>query len=107
MDERRKYPRVKARVPVEIYVDGSDTPLRSATLDLSVGGCYIETMFAFPKGTRLELKLAVADTLVIEAEVATCDPQVGNGIVFRRMLPGDVEALRAFIEAQSSTETLE
>jgi hypothetical protein len=107
MDERRKYPRVKARVPVEIYVQGSETPLRGATLDLSVGGCYIETMFPFAEGTRLELKLAVADTLVIEAEVATCDPQVGNGIVFSRMLPEDIETLRKFMESQLSNERTE
>jgi hypothetical protein len=107
MDERRKYPRVKTRVPVEIYVEEGETPLRGATLDLSVGGCYIETMFPFPKGARLELKLAVADTLLIEAEVATCDPQVGNGIVFRRMLPEDVEALRKFIEGDASSKTNE
>ncbi len=105
MDERRKYPRVKARVPVEIHVEGTDSPLRGATLDLSVGGCYIESMFPFPKGTKLELRLAVADTLVIEAEVATCDPQVGNGVVFSRMLPEDVEALRTFIESQTTDET--
>ena len=107
MDERRKYPRVKARVPVEIYVDGADTPLRCATLDLSVGGCYIESMLPFPKGTRLELKLAIADTLVIEGVVTTCDPQVGNGIAFSRMLPEDVEALRSFIEGQASSERTE
>jgi hypothetical protein len=101
MDERRKYPRVKVRVPVEIHVEGSDTPLRSTTLDLSVGGCYIESIFPFPKGTKVELKVALADTLLIKGEVATCDPQVGNGILFIRMLPEDMQALRTFIEGQA------
>jgi len=31
--------------------------------------------------------------------VVTCDPQVGNGIKFTKMLPEDIEHLRAYVVA--------
>jgi PilZ domain len=97
--ERRENPRLKIKVPVELYLEGKDSPYRGATSDLSLHGCYIETIFPFSVGTALELKLQVNGTLLAMATVATCDPQVGNGIKFTRMLPEDVEELRAFLEA--------
>jgi hypothetical protein len=98
--ERRENQRVKIQVPVEFYLEGKGTPYRSATSDLSLHGCYIETIFPFPVGTVLELKLQVNGTLLALATVATSDPQVGNGIKFTRMLPEDVDELRAFLDAQ-------
>ena len=74
-------------------------PFRCATSDLSLHGCYIETMFPFAIGTVLELKLQIDGTLLVLAAVVTSDPQVGNGLHFTRMLPEDVEELRAFLEA--------
>lgn len=39
------------------------------------------------------------DHVLVAATVVTCDPQVGNGIKFVRMLPEDREALEAFLKA--------
>lgn len=97
--ERRENPRFKITVPVELYLEGKDTPYRTATSDLSLHGCYIETIFPFPVGTVVELKLQLTGTLLVLATVATSDPQVGNGIKFTRMLPEDVDELRAFLDA--------
>jgi hypothetical protein len=97
--ERRDDARVKVKVPVELYLEGNDMPYRCATSDLSLHGSYIETMFPFPIGTVLELKLQINGTLLVLAAVVTSDPQVGNGLHFTRMLPEDVEELRAFLEA--------
>jgi PilZ domain-containing protein len=102
--ERRNDQRVKAKIPVEIYLEGSDLPLRGATSDLSLHGCYIETVFPFPLGTLLDLKLQIDGTLLVQATVATCDPQVGNGIQFTRMLPEDIDELKAFIAAAEKAE---
>jgi len=96
--ERRKHPRFKVGLSVEVHAEGSDTPLRCATSDISLGGCYIESMYPFPVGTCLELKLQVSDTLLIFAKVVTCDPQFGNGIQFTKMLPEDREQLSKFLD---------
>jgi len=92
-------------VPVEIYLEGNDAPLRGATSDLSLHGCYIESIFPFALGTTLELKLQVNGTLLVIATVATCDPQVGNGLKFTSMLDEDVEELRTFLAAAEKEAT--
>jgi c-di-GMP-binding flagellar brake protein YcgR len=102
--ERRSDPRVKIKVPVEIYLEGNDTPLRGATSDIALHGCYIESVFPFPVGTVLDLKLQIDGTLLVQAKVVTCDPQVGNGIHFVKMLPEDIEELKAFIAAAEKAD---
>jgi len=101
---RRDSARFKISVPVEMNLEGSATPIRGATSDLSGGGCYIETMFPFPAGTALDLKLQLENTLLIAARVVTCDPQFGNGIQFTKMLPEDREELEAFLKATEEAQ---
>ena len=103
-NDRRKYARTKLRVPVEIETDAGGSPIRGATADLSLSGCYIETIFPFPIGTNLHLQLSIETTILIVATVVTCDPQVGNGIRFIRMLPEDREALKAFVETAQQAQ---
>ena len=97
--ERRKHPRFTVSVPVEVHAEGSDTPIRCTTSDLSLGGCYIESMYPFPVGATLDLRLQLENTLLIEAKVVTSYPQVGNGMEFRRILPEDRAELKAFLDA--------
>lgn len=98
--ERRDNARIKVKVPVELHLENSDAPFRTATTDLSLLGCYIESMYPFPLGTVLEIKLQLTETLLVLGSVVTCDPQVGNGIQFTKMLPEDIEELRTFLDAQ-------
>lgn len=104
MVERRKNPRFKISVPVEIHTETSTAPLRCATSDLSLDGCYVESMYPFPVGTCLDLKLEAGGTLVISARVVTSDPQFGNGIQFLRMLPEDRVMLMKFLETVAKQE---
>lgn len=97
--ERREHQRLKLKVPIELYTENNSSPIRGATSDLSLTGCYIETIFPLRVGTQLEIKLQLEGTVVLMGTVVTSDPQVGNGIHFTRMLPEDVEELRRFLEA--------
>ncbi len=101
--ERREYPRLKLRVPFELRVEGNEMCNRGETSDLGLGGCYIETVFPLPMNTTLDLTLQIGATVVVVGRVVTCDPNVGNGIRFTRMLPEDREELRAFLEAATVT----
>jgi len=103
--ERRVYPRIKVRVPIEMHTEETTFPIRGATSDLSVTGCYIDTQFPLPVGTALELKLQLEGTLLVLGTVVTCDPQVGNGISFNRMLPEDMDELHAFIESKQKEQS--
>jgi c-di-GMP-binding flagellar brake protein YcgR len=102
---RRAYPRLKTSVPIELCLEDSQSPIRGATADISLTGCYIETIFPMPVGTNLELRLRLDDTLLVLATVVTSDPQVGNGIQFNKMLPEDIAELRAFLEAAEKETT--
>jgi c-di-GMP-binding flagellar brake protein YcgR len=104
--DRRRYPRIKVSVPVEIRADGAACAVHGATLDLSLGGCYFETIFPLPVGTELDLKLQIDTSLPISAVVVTCDPQVGNGIKFTKMLPEDRKALEAFLKTAEQQRSL-
>ncbi len=95
---RRKHPRFKIKVPIEFQPERSGT-LVGATADLSLEGCYLEMMFTFPIGTKLEVSLQVGRTVRAKAIVVTRDLQVGNGIKFIGMLPQDQDALRSYLDA--------
>ncbi len=105
MVERRKHPRFKVSVPVEIHTEGSAAPIHCATSDLSLDGCYIESMYPFPAGTKLELRLEAGDTLLIAAKVITCDPQFGNGIHFEKILPEDLDTLTKFLDEVAAQQS--
>jgi c-di-GMP-binding flagellar brake protein YcgR len=85
--ERRRYPRVKAKVPVELLCSG-ESQMRGATDEISLCGCYIETMFTMDVGTKLGLVFSLnQDRVKANGIVATKHPQVGNGIDFTDMDP--------------------
>ena len=84
--EKRRHPRRKVPIQIELHLEGGAAPLRTATSETSLGGCYVETMFTLAVGTLLTMTLWLGDDKVItECRVATCFPQVGNGIEFTGM----------------------
>jgi hypothetical protein len=97
--EKRDSTRIKVKVPVELFIPGGDLPHRGATSDLSETGCYVESIYPFPVGTVFEMSLQLDETVLALGTVATCDPQVGNGIKFTKMLPEDMAHLRTYVEA--------
>ena len=85
--ERRRYPRVKAAIPVELTCAGK-SPMRTATDEISLCGCYIEMMFTIDVGTKLGVVFSLNQERVgAEGLVVTKHPQVGNGIEFIEMSP--------------------
>lgn len=97
-EDRRRYPRVKARIPVELRSHAATAPMRTATDEISLCGCYIESMFTMDIGTKVELVFSLAGTKICGGGVvATKYPQVGNGIDFVSMAPEDRLKLHAFI----------
>jgi hypothetical protein len=52
--ERRRYPGVKAKTPIELLYSGK-AQMRTATDEIRLCGCYIETLFTMDVGTKLAL----------------------------------------------------
>jgi len=104
-DEKREHTRLKLRVPVELQAEGSKSPIRTSTADLSLSGFYVEMIFTLDLETPLDIKLQVGDSTVLAVgRVVTCDRTVGNGILFTRMLPEDREDLEHFLQAAEAEE---
>ena len=103
--DRREHPRVKVRATVELRREGNEVPIGGATSDMSLGGCYIEMMFTLAKDTKLDITIKIDGTLLALGMVVTCDPNVGNGIKFTKMLPEDREELRRYLEAAQASES--
>jgi|SRR5579864_1950761 len=102
-NERRRHPRLKVHVPVEIRIRDEAAPLRLSTDDISLCGCYVETMFTLELGTKVEMTLWVNDEPILtKAEVATKYPQLGNGFNFLGMSHDDLLKLGAFITTHAS-----
>lgn len=102
MENHRSYDRIKANIPIEFTPEGSKTPVRTSLADISLSGCYIETMFTLPVGTKLQVLLTLSRPLLVHAVVVTNTPQVGNGIRFESLGPADEEELRTFIESAAA-----
>ena len=95
--ERRRYPRVKAKIPVELRCSGA-APMRTSTDEISLCGCYIETMFTMDVGTKLGLVFSLKEKQIrAEGVVTTRYPQVGNGVEFIDLAPQDRLKLGEFI----------
>lgn len=102
--ERRRYPRVKAKLPVELLCSNMPT-MRTATDEISLCGCYIETMFTMDVGTKLALVFSIKDEKIgTNGVVATKYPQVGNGIDFVDIAPQDRLKLSEFISGCEQDE---
>jgi hypothetical protein len=96
--ERRRFPRVKVAIPLELRFAGGTAPLRVTTNEISLSGCYVETMFTVDVGTQLTMVFWLGDQKVsAKGVVATRYPQVGNGIDILEMSPADRSKLEQFL----------
>jgi c-di-GMP-binding flagellar brake protein YcgR len=103
--ERRRHPRCKVAVQLELHPHGMAAPFRTTTSDISPGGCYVETMFALEIGTTLKIKLWLDSvTLSTTGIVTTRHPQVGNGIQFTNIEDEDVRKLEQFLTDHAVAE---
>jgi c-di-GMP-binding flagellar brake protein YcgR len=101
----QRHQRYQVAVQVELYPEGATAPLRTATTETSLGGCYVETMFTFPVGTLLGLTLWLGDKKVTtRCRVATCFPQVGNGLEFVGLGADNQKQLERFLAENETHE---
>jgi len=77
--------------------------LSARTSELGLGGCYVDALNPFPKGTLVELRI-LRDQGVFEtkAKVVYCDPRFGMGLAFTEMTPDQRSLLEAWLAAMVS-----
>jgi hypothetical protein len=59
-EDRRRHPRIKCFVAVELRLDGATTPIWGNLSNFSVGGCLVETARPVKPGAKVEIGLWVA-----------------------------------------------
>jgi hypothetical protein len=82
----------------EVTELSSGTLLAARTSELGIGGCYVDALNPFPKGTLVGLRI-LRDQGVFEtkAKVVYCDPRFGMGLAFTEMKSDQRSILEAWL----------
>ena len=98
--ERRKHARYFTSFEIEIKDMESSFPIRGATTDVSLGGCYVATIFPLAAGSQILFTLFVAgENIKGRGSVQTCHPGVGMGIRFIDLSDRDKLLLEKYLHA--------
>jgi len=101
--ERRRFPRFPFVADVEISAVESKTKLQARLSDLSLDGCYLDTLHPPPLGTQLRLRVKAGEkSFECLGKVRFCAPGLGMGIEFARMPAQDWQKLAAVVESLAS-----
>lgn len=93
--ERRGDMRCSFICPAELIDIRTGVRIQARTSDLSLNGCYIDTLNPFPVGTGVRLRIYKGNEFLdVQANVGSQHPGSGMGLVFRDIAP----AYRSILE---------
>jgi PilZ domain len=102
--DRRRYPRMKCFVAVELRIDGSPAPVWGNLSNTSLGGGFVETATPVKTGVKLEIGLWVANGkiwvkgLILNGIVTRSNPTFGVRLKFDNLEPAERETLKQFLK---------
>jgi PilZ domain len=108
-DDRRRHPRIRCYVAVELRVDHGETPVWGNLYNTSVGGCLVETASAVKSGANVEIGLWVANGKIwvkgfaLSGIVTRSAPTRGVRVRFGTMETAERENLRQFLKYVQDT----
>ena len=108
-EDRRRHPRIKCFVAVELHVNDALAPLWGNLSNTSLGGCQVETSAQISSGAKVEIGLWVASGkiwvkgLALNGVVTRSAPAVGVRIRFSSLDPTEKENLRQFLRYVQDT----
>ncbi len=96
---RRLYPRMKCRVTIELRPQEGEIPVLGNLIDVSLGGCYVETSALLPAGSKLKVIFSIDDgRLQAAGFVVRIDPGSGIAIQFNDMNREDRDKMHKVLE---------
>jgi hypothetical protein len=107
--DRRRNPRIKCFVAVELRVDETPTPIWGNLSNTSVGGCLVETASPVNPGAKVEIGLWVPNGKIwvkgfaLSGVVTRSAPANGVRVRFDGMVPNERESLRQFVKFVQET----
>jgi PilZ domain len=108
VQDRRRFPRIKCFVAVELKVDGSETPIWGNLSNTSMGGCYVETVTPVKSGADVQIGLWVASGkiwvkgFILNGIVIKSNPCFGVRVKFD-VEPSVRESLKQFLKFVETT----
>ncbi|MGH9494928.1 MAG: response regulator [Candidatus Sulfotelmatobacter sp.] len=95
--ERRRFRRIK--VSCGVTVESGGTQLRGTTLDMSIGGMFIQLSGALPPGSRVQVAIQVnsGPPLCLPARVVRVSGDDCMGMQFENVTPHQSKALQEFL----------
>ena len=107
--DRRRHPRIKCFVAVELHVNDALAPLWGNLSNTSMGGCQVETANQISGGAKVEIGLWVASGkiwvkgMALNGVVIRSAPAAGVRIRFSTLDPTEKENLRQFLKYVQET----
>jgi len=108
-DDRRRFPRIKCFVAVEVHIEGLDGPVWGNLANVGRGGCFVETATPIPHGKSVEIGLWVANGklwvkgVILNGVVTRSSPSFGVRVKFSEAELSEKEHLREFLKFVEST----
>jgi hypothetical protein len=108
-NDRRRYPRIRCYVAVEVRLGSSNTPVWGNLSNVGAGGCFVETLEPIPKGTNLEVGLWVNNGkvwvkgIVLNGVVIQTSPCFGVRVKFTGMDADERDTLLFFLKFVEAT----
>src|ERR1700723_536920 len=97
--KRRLYPRMKCRITIELNPENQGRPIFGNLIDISMGGCYVETSAILTPGTNLTLVFSIDDgKLQTEGTVARMHPGSGVAVQFKELNREDKVKMHRVLE---------
>ena len=104
--DQRLHTRMKCRLTVELHPQGGG-PVFGNLIDISLGGCYVETSAILAPGSNVKLVFSIDDgALSAEGTVARIHPGSGVAVQFKEMSRESREKMYRILEFVQSTTTL-
>jgi PilZ domain len=107
--DRRRHPRIKCFVAVELRVDETPTPIWGNLSNTSASGCLIETATPVKAGSKVEIGLWVPNGKIwvkgfaLSGVVSRNGPANGVRVHFEGMVPTERDSLRQFLKFVQET----
>jgi len=104
--DRRGKPRIAFTAGAVVVEPKSGARLDTHTTDLSLDGCYVDTMSPFPAGTEMQLRLTKeGKSFNSKARVAYCQIGIGMGVLFTKAEPEQLAILdKWFADLRGETQ---
>ena len=98
--ERRDTARTPLAARIDILEKSTEAAITGRVTDLSLGGCYADTINAFAEGTEVQVRIEHdLKSVELDGEVRFTQPGLGMGIRFHGVTPDQLEIMTEWLVA--------